>query len=44
VRAQLKQTWNQKLAAASIEGASEDQRRIFNTGLYQDWRPDCYKK
>src|ERR1700732_2381496 len=34
VRAQLKQTWNQKLAAASIEGASEDQRRIFYTALY----------
>jgi len=34
VRAQLKQTWNQKLAAASIEGASEDQRGIFYTALY----------
>jgi predicted alpha-1,2-mannosidase len=34
VRAQLKQTWNQKLAAVSIEGASEDQRHIFYTGLY----------
>ncbi len=34
VRAQLKQTWNQKLAAVAIEGASEDQRRIVYTGLY----------
>ena len=34
VRAQLKQTWNQKLAAASIEGASEEQRHIFYTALY----------
>ncbi len=34
VRARLKQTWNQKLAAASIEGASEDQRHIFYTALY----------
>src|SRR6267378_3256758 len=34
VRARLRQTWNQKLAAASIEGASEDQRRIFYTALY----------
>jgi predicted alpha-1,2-mannosidase len=34
VRAELKQTWNQKLAAVSIEGASDDERRIFYTGLY----------
>jgi predicted alpha-1,2-mannosidase len=34
VRAQLQRLWQQKLAAVSIEGASEDQRRIFYTGLY----------
>ena len=34
VRADLKKTWNQKLASASIEGASADQRHIFYTGLY----------
>ena len=28
----LQWTWNQKLAAVAIEGASEDQRRIFYTG------------
>jgi predicted alpha-1,2-mannosidase len=34
VRAQLKATWNHKLTAFAIEGASDDQRRIFYTGLY----------
>jgi predicted alpha-1,2-mannosidase len=34
VRAELKSIWNQKLATVSIEGASEDQRRILYTGLY----------
>ena len=34
VRAELKRIWNQKLATVSIEGASEDQRRIMYTGLY----------
>ncbi len=34
VRAELKRIWNQKLATVSIEGASEDQRRILYTGLY----------
>ena len=34
VRAELKRTWNQKLATVSIEGASEDQRHILYTGLY----------
>ena len=30
----LKATWNAKLGIAAIEGASDDQRRIFYTGLY----------
>ena len=30
----LKATWNAKLGIATIDGASEDQRRIFYTGLY----------
>jgi predicted alpha-1,2-mannosidase len=34
VRAALKAAWNRKLGIASIEGASDDQRRIFYTGLY----------
>ncbi|MGN6322353.1 MAG: GH92 family glycosyl hydrolase [Dyella sp.] len=34
IRDALKATWNQKLDIASIEGASDDQRRIFYTGLY----------
>jgi predicted alpha-1,2-mannosidase len=34
VRAQLRSLWTRKLGAISIEGASEDQRRIFYTGLY----------
>ena len=34
VQADLKRTWNQKLTAASIEGASEEQRHIFYTALY----------
>jgi predicted alpha-1,2-mannosidase len=34
IRDALKATWNQKLGIASIEGATDDQRRIFYTGLY----------
>ncbi|MFK2901952.1 GH92 family glycosyl hydrolase [Dyella jejuensis] len=34
LRDALKATWNQKLGIATIEGASDDQRRIFYTGLY----------
>jgi len=34
VRDALKATWNQKLGIATIEGASDDQRHIFYTGLY----------
>ncbi|WP_233843394.1 GH92 family glycosyl hydrolase [Dyella sp. 2HG41-7] len=34
VRDSLKTTWNKKLGIASIEGASDDQRRIFYSGLY----------
>ncbi len=34
VRAQLRSLWTRKLGSISIEGASEDQRRIFYTGLY----------
>jgi len=34
VRAALRETWNRKLALISIEGASDDQRAIFYTGLY----------
>ena len=30
----LKATWNRKLSIAAIDGASDDQRRIFYTGLY----------
>ncbi len=33
-RAALKATWNRKLGIAAIDGASDDQRRIFYTGLY----------
>ncbi|HEY0199347.1 MAG TPA: GH92 family glycosyl hydrolase, partial [Rhodanobacter sp.] len=34
LRDALKATWNAKLGIASIQGASDDQRRIFYTGLY----------
>jgi predicted alpha-1,2-mannosidase len=34
LRAALKAAWNHKLGIASVEGASEDQRRIFYSGLY----------
>ena len=34
VRAELKRTWQAKLAALSIEGATDDQRHIFYSGLY----------
>ncbi|WP_158882270.1 GH92 family glycosyl hydrolase [Rhodanobacter sp. L36] len=30
----LKATWNAKLGIASLQGASDDQRRMFYTGLY----------
>ena len=33
-RAELERIWNGKLGMFSIEGATEDQRRIFYTGLY----------
>ena len=33
-RDELKQAWNAKLAIASIEGATDDERHIFYTGLY----------
>ena len=33
-RAALKQTWNEKLGALAIEGATDDQRHILYTGLY----------
>jgi predicted alpha-1,2-mannosidase len=33
-RERLKGTWNQKLGLIEIEGASDDQRAIFYTGLY----------
>ncbi|TLY90352.1 MAG: glycoside hydrolase family 92 protein, partial [Gammaproteobacteria bacterium] len=34
VRAQLKSIWNEKLTMVSLEGASDDERRILYTGLY----------
>ena len=34
LRDELKQTWNKKLGLIEIEGASDDQRAIFYTGLY----------
>jgi predicted alpha-1,2-mannosidase len=34
LRAHLKSVWNDKLARFTLEGASDDQRRIFYTGLY----------
>jgi predicted alpha-1,2-mannosidase len=34
VRDALKATWNEKLGIAAIQGATDDQRRIFYTGLY----------
>jgi len=34
VRAALKMTWNNKLGIFSIDGASDDERHIFYTGLY----------
>ena len=33
-RATLKKKWNEKLGIASIEGATDDERHIFYTGLY----------
>lgn len=33
-RAALKKKWNEKLGIASIEGATDEQRHIFYTGLY----------
>ncbi len=33
-RAALKKIWNDKLGAISIDGASDDERHIFYTGLY----------
>ena len=33
-RAALKQKWNDKLGIAAIEGASDNERRIFYSGLY----------
>src|SRR5882757_2860308 len=33
-RAELKQKWNAKLGIAAIEGASDDERHIFYSGLY----------
>ncbi|MDB6085783.1 MAG: alpha-mannosidase [Gammaproteobacteria bacterium] len=34
VRDALKSTWNRKLGIATVEGATDDQRRIFYSGLY----------
>lgn len=34
LRDALKSTWNQKLGIATIEGATDDQRHIFYSGLY----------
>ncbi len=34
LREALKNTWNQKLGIATIEGATDDQRHIFYSGLY----------
>lgn len=34
VRSALKETWNRKLGIATLDGASDDQRTIFYTGLY----------
>jgi predicted alpha-1,2-mannosidase len=34
VRAQLRAVWQAKLATFALEGASDEQRRIFYTGLY----------
>jgi predicted alpha-1,2-mannosidase len=33
-KAALKKTWNEKLGIASIEGATDDERHVFYTGLY----------
>jgi predicted alpha-1,2-mannosidase len=33
-RGHLRSLWNEKLARFTLEGASDDQRRIFYTGLY----------
>src|SRR5262249_33392249 len=33
-RNELKQIWNAKLGIASVEGATDDQKHIFYTGLY----------
>ncbi len=34
LRESLKKTWNQKLGIATIDGATDDQRHIFYSGLY----------
>jgi predicted alpha-1,2-mannosidase len=34
LRGALEATWNQKLGIASLQGASDDERRIFYSGLY----------
>ncbi|AEU38107.1 GH92 family glycosyl hydrolase [Granulicella mallensis] len=34
VQLKLRQTWNEKLERVSIEGATEDQRKIIYSGLY----------
>ncbi len=34
LRESLKNTWNQKLGIATIDGATDDQRHIFYSGLY----------
>ena len=34
LREALKNTWNQKLGIATIDGATDDQRHIFYSGLY----------
>jgi predicted alpha-1,2-mannosidase len=34
VRSTLRDEWNQKLSQAAIDGATDDQRRIFYTALY----------
>lgn len=34
IQLKLRQTWNEKLARVSIEGATEDQKKIIYSGLY----------
>jgi predicted alpha-1,2-mannosidase len=34
LRGALKATWNEKLGIASLDGATDDERRIFYSGLY----------